>query len=48
MYDIDNSLAAKGLISSGAYISFVRDPSIIAKYQQKYPFLTRISLKNLE
>lgn len=48
IYDIDNSLASKWLITSGSYISFVSDPTIIAKYQTKYPFIQNIALKSLE
>lgn len=48
IYDIDTSLTSKGLILSGAYIAFVSDPTLIAKYQTRYPFLQNIALKSLE
>ncbi len=48
IYDIDNALANKWLISAGEYINFVSNIEIIGKYQQKYPFLQQLKLKNLE
>ena len=39
IYDIDDALTRKWYISAGEYIAFVSDPSIIAKYQSRYPFL---------
>lgn len=44
IYDIDASLTKKGIINQGEYISLVTDPTIVAKYQAKYPFLSNISI----
>jgi len=48
IYDIDASLTKKWIINAGEYIALVTDPSIIAKYQAKYPFLQNLTLKTLE
>lgn len=45
IYDIDNALSKKGLITPGDYLKFVSDPTIISKYQTKYPFLQNLALK---
>ena len=45
IYDIDESLAKKWYITAGEYVAFVTDPTIIAKYQQRYPFLDNWKLK---
>ena len=47
-YDIDQALSRKGISSPGAYLQFITDPTIIAKYQAKYPFLQNVTLKTLE
>jgi len=39
IYDTDQYLTDKGLISTGEYIAFVTNPTIIAKYQSRYKFL---------
>lgn len=44
MYDIDAALARKWYITGGDYIAFVSNPTIIAKYQKKYPFLSPSTL----
>ena len=44
IYDIDASLTKKWIINQGEYIALVTDPTIIAKYQAKYPFLSNISI----
>jgi UPF0755 protein len=44
IYDIDNALTKKGLITPGDYLKFVSDPTIISKYQAKYPFLQNSTL----
>ena len=48
IYDIDESLAKKWYITAGEYVAFVTDPTIITKYQAKYPFLDNWKLKTLE
>jgi len=44
IYDIDAALARKWYITGGEYITFVTDPKIIAKYQQRYIFLNNSTL----
>ncbi len=44
IYDIDASLTKKWIINQGEYIAMVTDPTIIAKYQAKYPFLSNINV----
>lgn len=39
IYDIDYDLANKWIITKWEYISFVSDPTIISKYQDRYEFL---------
>lgn len=48
IYDIDNSLMSKGLITSGAYVAFVSDIALISKYQTRYAFLQNLKIKSLE
>lgn len=48
IYDIDEALTRKWYITGGEYIAFVSDPSIIAKYQTRYPFLNTTTLSTLE
>jgi UPF0755 protein len=48
IYDIDASLAKKGISMPGDYVALVTDPTIIVKYQSKYPFLQNINLESLE
>lgn len=47
VYDVDNSLSKKWLITSGEYISFATNPAIINKYQTRYEFLPK-NIKTLE
>ncbi|MFA7718236.1 MAG: endolytic transglycosylase MltG, partial [Candidatus Absconditabacterales bacterium] len=47
IYDIDASLTKKGLITQGDYIALVTDPTIIAKYQAKYGYLSTLPPFNL-
>ncbi|EKD24598.1 MAG: hypothetical protein ACD_80C00194G0017 [uncultured bacterium (gcode 4)] len=44
IYDIDEALSKKWYITAGEYLAFVSDPTIIAKYQSKYPFLNNSAL----
>ncbi len=44
IYDIDASLTKKWIINQWEYIALVTDPTIIAKYQAKYPFLSNINI----
>ena len=44
IYDIDASLTKKWIINQWEYIALVTDPTIIAKYQAKYPFLSNINV----
>lgn len=44
IYDIDASLTKKWVINQWEYIALVTDPTIIAKYQAKYPFLSNINI----
>lgn len=44
IYDIDASLTKKWLINQWEYIALVTDPTIVAKYQAKYPFLSNINI----
>lgn len=43
IYDIDASLTKKWLINQGEYITLVTDPTIISKYQAKYPYLSNLN-----
>lgn len=45
IYDIDASLTKKWIINQGEYIALVTDPTIISKYQAKYPFLQNLESK---
>lgn len=49
IYDIDSSLSNKWLISTGEYIAFANDQTIISKYKQRYDFLQLAgAIKSLE
>lgn len=43
IYDIDASLTKKWIINQWEYIALVTDPTIIAKYQAKYPYLSTLN-----
>jgi len=41
IYDIDQALTDKGLITAGEYIKFTTDPAMISKYKTRYEFINQ-------
>ena len=49
IYDIDDDLAKKWIISPWEYIDFVTDPTYVSRYQNRYEFLSKAwNIKSLE